>query len=609
MTVQELLNDGLQRHNRGDFAGAETAGQQVLRADPANADALALLAAVYLATNRAELSRSAAERWASQRPADAAAHFAVGNARLSLNQLDAAEESLRQALRLRPVDAQIHNNLGLLYMARQELELSIFFLREAVRLNPGDAEFLANLGAALDESGRPAEAIPVLDQSLRLRPDHPGANWNRVMAALRNGDYARGWGGFEWWRSLPGAPKESFDKPRWDGSPLNGRTILIHEWMGHGDIIQFIRYALLVKKTGGRVIFQSPASLIPLLKTCAGIDELIPRNAPLPAYDVQAQLLSVPGLIRTTLATIPADIPYLSADAKLVEQWRPRLDAGALRVGIHWRGNLLTHYKSRREIPVSALARLADVPGARFYSLQKDETSPSTSITAFPELDQQGGAFMDTAAIIQNLHVVVTNDTSIAHLAGALGARVWVLLPRSSDYRWMLDRDDSPWYPTMRLFRQSRPGDWTPVIERIAIELRRWTESRASGSVSVGVTPGELLDRLTILRLKIAHATDPARRKQLAQSLAELETAKRDGVRQSENLSKLESELAAVNQRLWDLEDRVRVLEKAGDFGADFVEVARSIHRENDRRISIKSAISGLSRGAAADEKIYATGR
>jgi tetratricopeptide (TPR) repeat protein len=475
MTVQELLNEGRQRHQRGDFAGAETAGQQALRAEPDNADALALLAAVYLATRRPELSRGAAERWTQLRPDDAAAHFALGNAYLSLNQLEAAEPALKAALRLRPADGQINNNLGLLYMRRQETELSIHHLRQAVGLSRGDAEKLANLGAALDEDGRPAEAIAVLDEALRLRPDHPGAQWNRAMARLRCGDLRGGWGAFESWRRLPGAPKRVMDRPQWDGSPLNGRTILLHEFRGHGDILHFVRYATIIRQTGGRVLVEAPESMLTLLKSCAGIDGLTARGAPLPPHDVQAQMMSLPGILGTTLETIPANVPYLHADPEDVARWRQRMNESVLRVGVHWRGNPANFYDRRRTVPVELFSLLAEIQGVKLYCLQRNEPANGVAMMQFADLEAGPGSFMNVAAIIENLHVVVTNDTGMAHLAGALGARTWVLLSRSCDWRWMLEREDSPWYPTMRLFRQKRAGGWRAVVERVAGELRRLT--------------------------------------------------------------------------------------------------------------------------------------
>jgi hypothetical protein len=257
---------------------------------------------------------------------------------------------------------------------------------------------------------------------------------------------------------------------------LDGKTILLHPEQGLGDVIQFVRYAPLVKQRGGTVIVECPVRLMTLLESCAGIDRLVGRGGPLPAFDVQAPLLSLPGIFRTSLADVPAAIPYLWADPALEEQWRRELDGlGGFKVGIAWQGSPSNQYDRDRSIPLRYFEPLARCAGVRFLSLQKQWGVEQLQEVAerFPvidlgsRLDEAAGAFMDTAAVMKSLDLVITSDTAVAHLAGALGVRVWVVLAAIPDWRWLLGRSDSPWYPTMRLFRQPSRGDWPGVFNEV----------------------------------------------------------------------------------------------------------------------------------------------
>jgi hypothetical protein len=246
-----------------------------------------------------------------------------------------------------------------------------------------------------------------------------------------------------------------------------------------GDTLQFIRYASLVKALGGRVIFACPRKLIPLLTSCPGIDHLYGEDDDdPPRYDVHAALLSLPGMFRTDLESIPADVPYLSPSDELVAEWRERLPRdGSLRVGIAWQGSPKYAMDAVRSIPLTEFAPLSEVPGLKLFSLQKGLGSEQLGKIDWPieelgsQLDEGGRAFLDTSAVMKNLDLVITSDTSIAHLAGALGVPTWIALSFSPDWRWMLEREDSPWYPTVRLFRQQSAGDWAGVFARIKTAL------------------------------------------------------------------------------------------------------------------------------------------
>jgi hypothetical protein len=305
------------------------------------------------------------------------------------------------------------------------------------------------------------------------------------------GDYERGWPEYEWRWKHKRAPKRAFHEPLWDGSDLHGRTILLTAEQGLGDMLQFIRYAPMVKDRGGTVVLACPAIMLPVLSRCRGIDRFVSEGEPLPAFDVQAPLMSLPAIFKTTLATIPACVPYVFCDPGLVERWQRELSRwDVFKVGIAWQGNPFHRWGHHRSFGLAPLASLARLDGVRLFSLQRvhglNELEVSVSqlpIETFgPEFDVSSGAFMDTMAVMRQLDLVVTPDTALAHLAGALGVPVWIPLSVIADWRWMVGRSDSPWYPTMRLFRQTELGNWLPVFEQIVAELRcRPTQHRGEG--------------------------------------------------------------------------------------------------------------------------------
>jgi tetratricopeptide (TPR) repeat protein len=278
-----------------------------------------------------------------------------------------------------------------------------------------------------------------------------------------------------------------FSPPRWDGSSLQGKTILLHHEQGFGDTLHFIRYAEVLRDRGATVLAVVQSSLAPLIRTCPAIAEVIPQGAPVPRFDCWAPMLSVPGLCRTDLASIPAPVPYLQADAERVNGWRGRLAGhSGFKVGICWQGSPRHSKDRQRSAPLSAFLPLAQVPGVQLFSLQygagAEQVRALPSSTAIvdlsSQLDESAGAFLDTAAVVKNLDLIITVDTALAHLAGALGVPVWVVLPHGPDWRWLLGREDTPWYPTMRLFRQTEPGNWSPIFARTADELARHIEAK-----------------------------------------------------------------------------------------------------------------------------------
>jgi len=342
-------------------------------------------------------------------------------------------------------------------------------------LKPDYADAHSNLANALKEEGRTAEALTYYQIALWHQPDAPSVRWNRALTWLQAGNFEHGWPEYEWRWQRKQTPARPFRQPRWDGSPLHGRTILLYSEQGLGDTIQFVRYASMVKERGGRVVVECPGMLLDLFRSCSGIDQLVAEAQPLPDFDVQAPLMSLPALFRTTLETVPAEVPYLHADPNCIEKWRQRLTYdGTLKVGICWQGNPHHQWDRHRSIPLCYFAPLAEVPDVKLFSLQKwhgvEQLRELTGRLPIIELSD-AETFADTAAVMTLLDLIITADTSVAHLAGALGVPVWVALAKIADWRWLFDREDTPWYPTMRLFRQPTLGDWKTVFNCMAEEL------------------------------------------------------------------------------------------------------------------------------------------
>ena len=331
----------------------------------------------------------------------------------------------------------------------------------------------------MGEYGRLDEALACYDQAVEIEPECVAAHHNRSMLRLKAGDFARGWPEYEWRWKQPLVRAPFTAAPRWDGSPLDGRTILLHAEQGKGDTIQFVRYGELVQQRGGRVVLSAEPSMLPLLSMARGVDRLISRDDPPPPHDVQAALLSLPACLGTSLQSIPADVPYLTPPTDLVKHWKDRLAGiGGYKVGIAWQGNPQYPGDKSRSIPLAEFAPLAHVPGVTIISLQKgfgvEQIERVARDFSVIELGGQGNSELDfpnTAAVACSLDLIVTSDTAICHLAGALAAPVWVALPLVADWRYLTGRDDSPWYPTLRLFRQTKRGDWPNVFRRIAEEL------------------------------------------------------------------------------------------------------------------------------------------
>ena len=413
---------------------------------------------------------------------DPSAHFELAVALAAAGQTGEAIAVYQETLRLKPDSARTCVNLASLFIEKMEFDEARRWACRAIQMQPRIAEAHYNLSIALSKQGNLAEAIEQCDHAISIRPHYAEAHHNRASVLLLLGRMQEGLAEYEWrFRSSDFPPFHTRWKS-WDGRSPEGRTIVLVAEQGLGDTMQFVRYANALAARGARVIVECPSALHPLLARTPGVERWISPTDPAPDADGGVPLLSMPYRMRTTLEAVPAEIPYIFADEERIAAWRERL-AGfrEFNVGIVWQGNPQVPADQQRSIPLARFAPLARTPGVRLFSLQYgygveqlDSVSEAWGIVDFGgELNATGGAFMDTAAIMKHLDLVVTSDTAAAHLAGALGVQVWVALQMVPDWRWLLDRDDSPWYPTMRLFRQTRLADWDGVFERVAAELGR----------------------------------------------------------------------------------------------------------------------------------------
>jgi hypothetical protein len=327
---------------------------------------------------------------------------------------------------------------------------------------------------------------------LELFPNHPEVHYNISQAFLLSGNFKDGFKEYEWRFKVHDYFKycflrpSDFSQPLWNGSNIEGATILVYSEQGFGDAIQFSRYIPFVSKLGARVIFQCHNELSSLLKSLEGVEQFIVQGEPLPYFEVQCPLLTLPLVFNTTLENIPTKVPYLSVNSTLIQKWQDKMqgDNSKLKVGLVWQGNPKHNNDMNRSIPFNYFSVFTQLSDITFYSLQKDKGSEQLKNLPigmkFVDLTEEINDFSDTAALIENLDLTISVDTSVAHLAGALGKSVWTLIPyKKSDWRWMINREDSPWYPTMRLFRQPQRGDWNSVMERVSEELQKLISSKA----------------------------------------------------------------------------------------------------------------------------------
>jgi tetratricopeptide (TPR) repeat protein len=466
---------------RREYGEAYRLVSEALKLQPGNAAALNNRASILLGMGRPAEALAEYDRALTLDPGNADALSNRGNALIELGRAEDALAALDRAVAAHPRHAAALYNRGNALMALDRRDDAIGAYDTALAITPTYADALFNRAKALLELGRPKEALVSLDRLRTLAPAHAAAAWMQSLCLLLDGDFARGWEKYEARWNVPPQinARRDFRAPLWLGREnLGGKTILLHAEQGFGDTLQFCRYAALVAERGARVILEVQPQLKTLLTGLTGAAQVLAHGEPLPAFDLHCPLLSLPLALQTTLATIPASAAYVHPDAARVAAWRAKLGvAPGRRVGLAWSGRPTHPNDKHRSLAPDHLAPLLS-SGATLVSLQKDHRPADEAwLAAHPEVlhfEREQRDFADTAALASLMDVVVAADTAVAHLAGALGLPVWILLPQIAvDFRWMLGRDDSPWYPSARLYRQTAMNDWPGVITRVAADLTR----------------------------------------------------------------------------------------------------------------------------------------
>ncbi|WP_052710047.1 glycosyltransferase [Azospirillum thiophilum] len=515
---EALIEEGRARERRREGAAAEAAWRLAAALDPTDIEAFHALAERLLARNATAEALQPLRCCSVLDPEGVFHLFKLAQSLLLLHRYREGAEILRELIRREPEEHRAHGNFAVALKNLGLYEQAVTVGRRALALMPADAGLLNNLGLALSmriggneaAAGALSHALVlepnradtrmnralVLRGLLRLdeaeaecrrliaeRPDEAGAHTLLATCLLMRGDLAPGFRAYEWRTRLADGQVEArgLPTPLWDGGDPDGRRILLHDEQGLGDGIQFARYAPLLARRGAHVIVECNDALARLLATLPGVAEVVGRSAPTPAHDGHAALMSLPHLLGTTLATIPSEVPYLAADPSLVERWRDRLGPAraGLRVGLVWAGNPDLPDDPKRSPGLEPLLPLLDLPGVVFVSLQKGagradlERLGGRLPVGFRDVGNELGDLADTAAVVAQLDLVISVDSAVAHLAGALGRPVWTMVRAESEWRWMLERTDSPWYPTMRLFRQRRAGDWSDVVAELRTALER----------------------------------------------------------------------------------------------------------------------------------------
>ena len=465
------FGEAVRLHQAGRLAEAEAHYRHVLDRHPQHADSRHLLGVLAHQIGNSEVAEQLIRDAIALEPMQAAFHTNLGNVLRAQGRWSDALAALERSLELDPGAPQAHYDLASVLAALDRPEAAVGHFRQAVTLRPGYAQAYNDLATVLKSKGELDAAIDGFQSAIRADLGYAKAHANLGMALLARGDFAEGWREYEWrWDAGGGfAARRDFTQPQWRGEAGHGRTLLVHAEQGFGDAIQFCRYVPLAAARGFRLVLEVHPELVRLMRGLDGIDQVIARGEPLPAFDLHCPMLSLPLAFGTTLESIPAAVPYLSVDADLARDWRTRLgEAAGLKVGIACAGGRRTASDAQRSLSPDLLGPLVAAPGVQVFSLQKDEPPPAGVM----DLMADAKDFADTAALIANLDLVISVDTAVAHLAGALGKPVWLLDRFDPDWRWLTGRQDTPWYPSLKIFRQPSPGDWKGVLDAVLADLR-----------------------------------------------------------------------------------------------------------------------------------------
>lgn len=507
------INRGLLLHDLNQFAVALANYEQAIAINPVNGDTYFNRGNVLRELNRLDEALASYRQAFTLNPNDAEAHSNAGNLLIDLNRYEEAllscdraiasnpahsgalynrgiilarlkrhEEacmSYRDALAVMPDFVDAHINLGVTLQKMQLLEEALACYEHALAIDADSESAYFNRAVVLQQFNRVDDALDSYQQALARNPEHIDANWGKAMLKLLMGDYLEGWQLYEWrWRKNPSIRKaRNYQQPLWLGEQsLQGKSLYIYREQGLGDFIQFSRYIVLAEQLGATVVLETPGSLLSMMATLTQRAVLIEMGQPVPVFDYHCPIMSLPLAFKTTLATIPDRVPYLTVDRSKTVEWRRRLGESAqLKVGLVWSGSKEHSSDHHRSFNAKTLLPLLQIPFVEFHCLQteirEDDAAFIADIANLKIHHSNIDDFGDTAALIEIMDVVISVDTSVAHLAGALAKKAWILLPYAPDYRWMLDRNDTPWYPTARLFRQPAIGDWDSVIFEVQNHL------------------------------------------------------------------------------------------------------------------------------------------
>lgn len=463
---------------------AKKAYQKTLEKLPGNLDCITGLARVYCALGEWDAAEQLLAPASTAFPADARLHQVMGRLYFGKKSTEKAEFHYRQATLLAPDRVTAWVDLGNFMQELQRMDDALTHYRQALKISAQHPDVHFNIGVCYQRQNRFVEALHHLEQAIENRPDFVDAHWYKSFISLLIGDYEVGWDEYEWRLKQKNNQARPFSQPVWDGSDIAGRTILVHDEQGYGDTFQFVRFLPLVKAAGARVIFECHPKLSPILRACQGYDLILERDAsgegPNTTFDTQIHLMSLPKVFKTRLGSIPVDVPYIDVDHTRVSYWHDRIsDDKNFRVGIAWAGSANHTNELNRSCRLTDFLPVINMPGVSVYSLQKgpgaEQADELAHVAGVKRIDKEldlTERFVDTAALMKNLDLIISIDTSIAHLAGALGCEIWTLLCSSPDWRWMNEGQKSHWYPSMRLFRQEVPGDWSTVVARVTEALR-----------------------------------------------------------------------------------------------------------------------------------------
>jgi Flp pilus assembly protein TadD len=596
-SAERYAQRGLSHLKEGQSAEAVVALQRALELEPKNPILHNNLAVALDQEGKKEEALAAFQEAARLKPDYADALHNLGNHLRRLGRLADAEAVYRQTLKLIPDSPDLCNHLGIALLGQAKHTEAEACFQRSLRLKPDHAEAHNNLGVLLEQLGNEEGAIASYEESIRLKPDSPDTHRNLALGYLMSGDYARGWEEYEWrWKS-PANPPRPFSQPRWDGRFLHGQAVLLYSEQGLGDTIQFARYASLVQERGGVVFLECPAVLERLLSRCPGVDRVIPQGAPLPEFAFQIPLMSLPGVFRTTLSSIPTSVPYCSAAAADIDHWKEELGAiSSFKIGIAWQGSQKYAGDAHRSIRLACFEPLARLPDVRLVSLQKGFGSEQLAqVNDWNVLDvgNRVNDFADTAAVIQNLDLVVCVDTAVAHLAGALGVPVWMVLSMASDWRWLRGPETTEWYPSHRFFRQQQWGHWEDVFKRIIDSLRR-TNFLHRGPMPPGISPGDLLDKITMLEVTRSRIQDKAELSKMQCELGAMLAIRARCLGRSPKLDHLTEQLRAMNDTIWEIEDSIRLDRQKLNPKSRFAKLARSVYQKKDERSALIIQINSL---------------